>query len=133
MGCISEPVPSNSDPNMIYPVIPFLFYFLSPTLLVFQVATSDKVSSPNLCVNFLSPDELHVQPVILFLLLLFWQLALILMWFCTIHTVFRNLNWNVPAELLHVQEYMKLGSIIFLSSRILEDFSVHFERMSLRQ
>jgi len=71
MGCISEPVPCNSDPNMIYPVIAFLFYFLSPTLLVFQVATSDKVSSPNLCVNFLSPDELHVLPVILFLLLLF--------------------------------------------------------------
>jgi len=32
-----------------------------------------------------------------------------------------------------VQEYIKLGSIIILSSRILEDFSVHFKRMSLRQ
>jgi len=28
---------------------------------------------------------------------------------------------------------MKLGSIIILSSRILEDFFVHFRRMSLRQ
>jgi len=63
MGCISEPVPSRSDPNMIYPVIPFLFYFLSPTHLVFQVATFDTVSSPNLCVNFLSPGELRVQPL----------------------------------------------------------------------
>jgi len=33
----------------------------------------------------------------------------------------------------HVQEYMQLGSIIILSSRILEDFFVHFKRISLRQ
>jgi len=68
MGCIFELVPSISDPNMIYPIISFLFYFLSPTL---HVATFDKVSSPNLCVNFLSLGELRVQRVILFLLLLF--------------------------------------------------------------
>ena len=48
-------------------------------LLVFQVATFDKVSSPNLCVNFLTQGELHVQPVIFILQVLFWQLAVALM------------------------------------------------------